>query len=373
MNHPRSKTKSKITELSRCHGQIFDEMLESGRLPGRQVDDFFGRHEERQRMILLSMGEGTSYSAARKESQKSFDTKRWSKIPARSASCRGLVLKAVCGYVQNLDELQAVDSEEILLLADRIEAATREQIQRLAMIKTFDACEFGEPRKAKSVLDWKGQTANKAMTDLRTAKSKLEKNARDLPRMLDKLQMNPSIRDVAVTSIESSRILNGIKLLKRMAEMGVDECPPRTRDLDPWGIGVAYASHLQCLTHDQATSVRIATHRKPDADALVSSWIVDRFLLAAKQCQVEFVAYDFRPDAASGFDAVLDVGQRHDPSNLIFDHKPPAFQHRDEHCASSLAWKHVLSLGCPVPPLEQLVRVVHDGDAVTRRMKSTDY
>ncbi|MFM7073685.1 MAG: hypothetical protein ACKO38_18005 [Planctomycetota bacterium] len=119
--------------------------------------------------------------------------------------------------------------------------------------------------------------------------------------------------------------------------------------------------------------LRIATHALPDADALVSTWLTERFLFAGEACRVEFVPRDFVPADNAPYDAVLDVGRTFNPERRLFDHKPPAFGHRDEHCATSLVWQHLRAVACPSADLQELVELVHDGDAATRRSRSNAY
>jgi len=63
----------------------------------------------------------------------------------------------------------------------------------------------------------------------------------------------------------------------------------------------------------------------------------------------------------------------YDPSRRIFDHKPPAFSHRDEECATTLIWKYAQSTGRRVNHLKGLIELIHDGDAATRRSGSQAY
>jgi hypothetical protein len=45
---------------------------------------------------------------------------------------------------------------------------------------------------------------------------------------------------------------------------------------------------------------RIATHRQPDADALVAVWLAERFLFAGEPTEIVFVARTYGPgDAAT--------------------------------------------------------------------------
>lgn len=116
----------------------------------------------------------------------------------------------------------------------------------------------------------------------------------------------------------------------------------------------------------------IVTHKKPDADALVSTWLAQRYLFPGEETEVRFVGRTFRPyDGAA--DCILDVGNTYDPDRLLFDHKPPAFRDRHQTCAARLLWEHLLSLGKPVHHLATLIEAVHDGDSSKRRQGSLAY
>jgi len=142
-----------------------------------------------------------------------------------------------------------------------------------------------------------------------------------------------------------------------------------TRTTGAAALGREYEQWLSKIAANTSV-VRVATHKQPDADAIVAAWLVDRHLFSGRTCQIEFVnGSSFQPDSS----AIVDVGRRHSPSELVFDHKPPAFEHRDQECATTLAWKHASEAGKPVSQLQELVEVVRDGDAASRRQKSAAY
>ncbi len=70
---------------------------------------------------------------------------------------------------------------------------------------------------------------------------------------------------------------------------------------------------------------------------------------------------------------MVDEGRTHDADRPIFDHKPAASEYRDTHCPISLVWQHAISAGVDVEHLRDLVELVHDGDAASRRSKSKTY
>jgi hypothetical protein len=110
------------------------------------------------------------------------------------------------------------------------------------------------------------------------------------------------------------------------------------------------------------TMKRIATHKKPDADALVATWLAARYLFEGEEAEVIFVSRGYAVPANPPPACVVDVGRACHPARLVFDHKPPAFPDRNQTCAARLLWEHLLSLRKPVHHLEPLIRVVHEGD-----------
>ncbi|MCR9120354.1 MAG: hypothetical protein NXI22_25740, partial [bacterium] len=214
---------------------------------------------------------------------------------------------------------------------------------------------------------------SKTIGNLSTAATKLRKNSRDAPQMVEQLGELPTIGEVAKAVVESSRIIIGSDLMLRLlrGEANASRSPMNPK-VDPWGIGLEYSPHLLTALSPPTPTMRIATHKDPDADALVSAWMAQRYLFPGQSPSVEFVARDYESDR-SEFDCVVDVGRKHDPRTLQFDHKPPAFKHRDQECATSLVWEHARSGNADVGHLRELVELIHDGDAATRRSKSDAY
>jgi hypothetical protein len=106
----------------------------------------------------------------------------------------------------------------------------------------------------------------------------------------------------------------------------------------------------------------IVTHKRPDADALVATWLAARFLFNGEKAEVIFVSRGYTVPADRPPDCVVDVGRAYDPARFAFDHKPPAFPDRNHTCAARLLWEHLLALGKPVHHLEELIQIVHEGD-----------
>lgn len=118
---------------------------------------------------------------------------------------------------------------------------------------------------------------------------------------------------------------------------------------------------------------RVATHIKPDVDALVSVWLVERFLVK-KDVEVIFVPYDHDwSTEPSGVDYVVDMGYMYDPRWGLFDHKEPSFADRQETCAALLIWEHLVERRKGVARLNELVHTVHAGDSIRLRARSSAY
>lgn len=369
MSNSRSnRISAKIDLLTNSHGLVFSSLWNQGKISSSAIPNLFGRHMERQRAIFSAMSDGHSYWKAYELSDEFFDTKRWSKIPRRSSCCRGLVLTSLY-WVQQKTELIPDEVRNVgLELADAIVVAAKQQLQRLALVPWQpDAGSFKKAKVARKELPATLLGPKKTLADLRSAKTKLEKNARDIPAMCEFLGEQPSLRDVAATAIETAQMVLGATAIVSVLDVGKVE-----QNLSAH-FGSQYRGWFSDAGVSAGAMLRVATHKLPDADALVATWMMQRFVLDGTGCQVEFVPRNYVPSAGDGFDAVLDVGRKHDPNKLLFDHKPPAFAHRDLHCATSLVFDHARSIGCRVEMLRDLVNVIHDGDAATRRTKSAAY
>lgn len=114
-------------------------------------------------------------------------------------------------------------------------------------------------------------------------------------------------------------------------------------------------------------TVRIITHTKPDGDAIVGVWLAERYLFAGKSVEILFVERGRVLGAYSAGDCLVDVGNTHDPENLFFDHKPPAFPSRYDSCAAKLIWEHIRRKRRPVGHLKDLILAVYAVDAATKR------
>lgn len=118
---------------------------------------------------------------------------------------------------------------------------------------------------------------------------------------------------------------------------------------------------------------RIATHRKPDVDALVGVSLAQKYLFPGEATEVSFPSPSALQRRWDDFDCVVDIGRTYDPLRLRFDHKPPAFPDRNLTCAAKLVWEFLLQKGWPLGHLVELIDAVHDGDSAARRASSRLY
>ncbi|MDM4019378.1 MYG1 family protein [Roseiconus lacunae] len=365
-----SRTSEKIKILAEVHGERVLRFIADGRVSPSALDNFYGRHTERQTVILDAMEQGASYSAAYSNSSGCFDTTSWAKLARRTATVRGLVLTSVTRVLKQTccdAELPGAISlySEIGSIADQL----LETVADHALIPA------PKPNVRKSGQRKSGSDraeVDSIIPSLRIAKSKFWKNLRDAQRFVGKTGELPSVKDAARIAIECARIRIGIKLMELSGQRGADNAS--AVDLgDYLGIGSEYWSRFPTSLPIRRPERTIATHNDPYTDALVATWMAERYLYANNTCQVAFIPRTRDQASLRGYDAVMDIGCVHEPLRHRFDHKPPAFEDRNEHCAASLVFRHLADRGVDVEHLSELVTLVHDGDAVTRRGKSEVY
>jgi hypothetical protein len=71
---------------------------------------------------------------------------------------------------------------------------------------------------------------------------------------------------------------------------------------------------------------------------LTAVWLVERFVFG---CDVDVVFLPYQHDWSRGprVDCVVDMAGLHDPGLLLFDHKPPSRDNRNESCVTELVWE----------------------------------
>jgi len=369
----------KVAELVQSHGPVVTRLIESGRIPQGQISNFFGRALPRQKAIVAAMKSGSSYSKAYNASGGDFDTRTWHKVPARLAAARGYLLSMTARLARRGDELtySTQETRELGRLAKQLDDETLTLIRHLLRCECREQ-EVGHSRKRQdnSKVELSSVPFAIVRRELRTAIAKLGKTSRDIPLMTELLGEQPTVRQVVRSLVEIGRIRSSVPLfiltLNASSPISGFKADNQLAD-DPWGIGYEYASSLQRLRTYSQPARHIATHSAPDADAITAAWLAERFVFPGERCQIHFV--NRRCDLASSqrFDCIVDLGQVYDANRLRFDHKPPAFRDRNLTCAAKLVWKYVNERECSVAHLSNLVDLVHDGDASTRRSRSKPY
>lgn len=200
-------------------------------------------------------------------------------------------------------------------------------------------------------LNANGSSKTSVIGRLNQSKGVLEKNLRDLPRL---------VRESGVDQYHAEKALACLTSI----EQRINESLIRT-GCQPLGRAVA----PPLVFSDR----RIATHTQPDVDAIAACWLAERYLFANESSQILFVPRNFEITDDCPYNCVLDLGRTHDPTRLLFDHKPPAVPDRHSTCATKLLWEHLRSAGHPVEHLSSVVELVWDGDSSRRRSRSAAY
>lgn len=347
----------------------------AGMLTDIQVAQIAKRHPDRAAAIVRLLASGHSFQKAWDDSESSYDTINWGKIPSRMARGAGSVLSAAKHLIDQRKTIFGTEVEgQVRTLGTHIQSLCIEHMAVLtgyALLnrKTSKLHGKASPRNTSNAKTRDG----KIVGNLKQMQRFLQKNIHDIPLFPVKLGSDktlPTVAHISRTAISIARAYVGTEILICLLDHSDWEPSSRhQREGDLLGVGEAYAGRFTGLSDRLGFSRVIATHKKPDADALVATWMAERFLFPNERCRVKFVSRLLQRRQMK-LDCVVDIGKAHDPNKLRFDHKPPAFSHRDQSCATRLVWEHLLTLGHDVGHLELLVDLVHDGDASTRRGNS---
>ena len=370
-----------IRKLRQIHGDGAIRVLANypRRVSGTRIIELSNMWPERSYFILDNLFRGGTITDAFISSGHSYDTHGWREINSRLYHSRGLVLRALLAALwqnHHLDD-EYVDRIELLGI---VNGASELAARCLQLIERFPIqCETigslpTSSRALRAELDPRAEDLYDARSNLSRTVGFIQKCVRDIPLMPEKIGTAPTLSQRARANVDIARMSQGLSLLRAVltseSQMSNSSCQQVT---DHWGIGVPYSAWLGPLEQHVPFTRRIATHHKPDGDALVATWLLDRFLFTADRVHVEFVPRNYLATDDHHFDSVVDVGRSWNPELLHFDHKPPAFRHRDKTCATRLVWEELRRRGCQIEHLEELVDVVHDGDAASRRGKSQAY
>ena len=265
-------------------------------------------------------------------------------------------------------------------LVDSITADIRKLCQLVARypLRPRETGKLPAKPKMTSPLDKMLNSPGKIIGNLKQAARFISKCVHDLPLMPDHLGVPPTLVERARICVDSARILGALQAIN--LALSVDFEPPKRinkslRD-DFLGVGKAHETlfanvfDLHALPYDR----QVITCRPPGADALVGSWMSERYIFFDKRCLIRFVPtlHEVRSLVKPG-DAVVDIGGWHDPEYRLFDHQPPFLKHVDETCATKLVLRYLLIHNFRVDHLRYLADLIHDGEAASRRDKSWTY
>jgi hypothetical protein len=370
-----------LRKIDEIHGNEAINVLANypRRVSGTRIIELSNMWHERSYFILNSIFHGSSITGAFIESGQLYDTHGWREINSRLYRSRGLVLRALLAVLWQNDHLddEYIDRIELLgIVSSASELAARclQLIERFPIQSESTGTLPQSSGALRAELDPRAEDLYDARSNLSRTVGFIQKCVRDIPLMPEKIAIAPTLSQRARANVDIARMAQGLSLLRTVliseSLMSTSSCQ---QVADHWGIGLPYSAWLGPLEQYVPFTRRIATHQKPDGDALVATWLLDRFLFTADRVQVEFLPRNYVVTDDHHFDCVVDVGRSWNPELLHFDPKPRAFRHRDKTCATRLVWEELRRRGCQIEHLAELVDVVHDGDAASRLSKSQAY
>ena len=368
-----------LAALQRLETMLSSEAFEylnnwADRWPYKRIIELSNFWYERAERTIRMIMDGQPVSLAFRYRPGEFDTHSWNEVESRLRRFRGMLLKSAIYQYRIPRNFSESKRQRLIQSINQIRSDCYQILQCTANFP-LEPTEFGE--FPDSVERAEIDLANRSMLNIgpqiNFVASVVGKCADNIPKIPRKLGLPPTVVQRAVVNIEVMRLLQAAQLLFRMLDGHELPPPERTQPgRDPFGVGPRYARLLSSAESPWDAEFRIATHCNPDADALVSAWLLSRFHWRGLSSKVEFVR-GRNSCELNNYNAVVDIGGCHEPSRLRFDHKQPAFQNRDETCSTKLVWQYLTETGWEVANLSNLVELVHDGDAVSRRGSSIPY
>ena len=357
------------------------EIIFAANLSAKRLVSLSNTHIGRVEKIADRLRSGLSFSKASKYHSGGYDTVSWLEIESRLWRSRGTILncaaKLYCSpnREDHLAERVGLDSS----LTQIIDCCNR-----IVELLAKQHCSVSKKGKKPGINTEPIKAPNSEKFCLRSELNRiagfLKKNVNDIPSILELLGVEPTLYESARINVEAMKIRQGAMILKNLVQGLQLPSPKKTRKgFGPFGIGARYEQYLSSAFDETRFAFSIATHKKPDADALVSSWLASRYGLVNDDARIAFVGREADVESLADHCFVVDVGKTHDVLSRRFDHKPPAFVNRDETCATRLIWEWLLeqNLGPEerknLVELESFVSLVRDGDAVSRRARSQAY
>jgi hypothetical protein len=318
------------------------------RFPAVKVQELAGTSPEYQRHVLGRAAAGDKLPLKRiAASLRVYETVAFREVLSRLYRADGFVRKEVLLLERAVASGRQPDRlADRLLTLELIAEAARRLLDLLPDLQTIPGRRAAQAGTGSSEDEVVGEVTTKLNAP--AALGYLAKNVHDIA------ELQPTHRPTAEQRERAVGLTRGIHRAATTA-----------RDAARRAFGRADAA---CRVRPaRKPTRRVITHAKPDGDAVAAAWLAERFLFAGEPVEVLFVERERVLGAYRPGDCLVDVGNTHDPGNLFFDHKPPAFSDRDDACAARLVWDRLVKLGRPVRHLKPLVDVVFAGDSTRER------
>ena len=344
------------------------------RLSNKRLVELSKMWPDRARYIIQSMQNGQTTTDAFSYVTGMYDTTEWAEITSCLRRARGKLLCAAAKYywrssveltVEERDGAKAELNElkrDLSLLLDQTTAFP------------LPSLSFGIPTAfSEQPIENPGRNQIKDLNAIRLAHSWVKKCLNDVPLIAEMINVAPSQSERAYINIEVAMMTSGVDILENLLADDHSEPFWTPHPLDPFGVGKRYAPWLSSVAFSIPPRAEIATHCKPDADALVAMWLAERFQFTNRSCFIRF--FDRRTELATlqKYDCKVDVGRIRKEDHRLLDHKPAAFNDPGDICATRRVWDFLRGRGENLDWLKPLVDLVHDGDAVSRHAGSVAF
>lgn len=257
--------------------------------------------------IRSLMSDGRSFTAATKSTFDQYDTVKWLEIPSRIWRARGVLFQAARGLCYDFKTRNLITSCENERKGFKSQAAELQQLCRdlVGEVARFPLLpqEKGRlPESDQSKPDWNTEikiTIPQLLGWFKQAHRFVSKCAHDIPLIPEKIHTPPTLVQRARICVEVARIMAALDVIAMT--LSVEPSPPakidKRKTIDVYGLGKPFSTWVANAfrAEDMPFEKTIVTHARPDADAVVATWMAERFIFAGKRCRVRFVTSRFGP------------------------------------------------------------------------------
>ncbi|QGJ68586.1 Hypothetical protein PBC10988_2470 [Planctomycetales bacterium 10988] len=344
----------------------------------QQRIDLVGKYPERVPDVGISgISEGVEDGGeANEEDDGGANEKVWELLLDQVKRGREEVLPMITSLVAGRDclEFRVEEIEAILKGAERLLDEARHWVEVLARASFLPVNSDARERLACGNPEFEfepfGVSARQVVQGLELV-CRRWKEARESSLLSDgENTAGPSVAVAAQVLVEITRLSQGLKVFQAVLEFRSPHPNIDYREADPWGVGKEYATHFNAWGLSLLPPVKIATQKRPDADALVATWIVHRTFSSSIPCLVEFVSRSLSPRKFENYHALIEVGKVFDPRRKHFDSNTRLTFSPDEECATSLVGRHA---SVSSPEVKELIELIRAGDRIAGRRTSSAY